>query len=323
MKKYSIVLKITLLFFIFILFYILSPIIFKSVYAVCDPARMNGCGAGDCAFNQAQTSCKDGYSVCSYAPRCDTGGGGTCGGKCSGSYTEDEIWCESAGTCSPYEEIGKCPTGESKCRRRGVTKSCDGLGQQDCQSKGCTWTAGNVCATACTKTCGGGTCNNVCGQPISCNTQVCPTNTPIPTNTPAASPTSPALTSTPTAGPSPTPTPTPNPACLCKADNSCDATCVFDKYSDITYTDPIKCNLSAGLFATAPASLQTNNWCKMTLRTKGDADGNAVVDNLDYFYYVGAVNGSKIPPTVNPDFNGDGEVGISDRAIIIKSIPNQ
>jgi hypothetical protein len=41
---------------------------------------------------------------------------------------------------------------------------------------------------------------------------------------------------------------------------------------------------------------------------------------MDYFYYVGAVNGGRIPPSVNPDFNGDGEVGTSDRVIIIRSL---
>ena len=40
----------------------------------------------------------------------------------------------------------------------------------------------------------------------------------------------------------------------------------------------------------------------------------------DYLYYVAAVNGGKIPATVNPDSNGDGEVGSSDRAIIIKTL---
>ncbi|PIV09095.1 hypothetical protein COS31_02000 [Candidatus Roizmanbacteria bacterium CG02_land_8_20_14_3_00_36_15] len=56
------------------------------------------------------------------------------------------------------------------------------------------------------------------------------------------------------------------------------------------------------------------------LHSKGDADGNGIINTTDYFYYVAAVMGGKIPATVNPDFNDDGEVGASDRAIIIETL---
>jgi hypothetical protein len=41
---------------------------------------------------------------------------------------------------------------------------------------------------------------------------------------------------------------------------------------------------------------------------------------IDYYYLVLALNGGKIPPSVNLDFNGDGQIGLSDRAIIVKTL---
>ncbi|QQG44314.1 MAG: beta-galactosidase [Candidatus Roizmanbacteria bacterium] len=55
---------------------------------------------------------------------------------------------------------------------------------------------------------------------------------------------------------------------------------------------------------------------------QGDADGNGVVNSVDYFYYVASVNGGHVPSSVNLDFNEDGEVGLFDRAIIISHISN-
>ena len=55
-------------------------------------------------------------------------------------------------------------------------------------------------------------------------------------------------------------------------------------------------------------------------KSQGDANCDGQVDSIDYFYYVAAVNGGQIPTNVNPDFNGDGEVGLSDRTIITKSL---
>ena len=56
------------------------------------------------------------------------------------------------------------------------------------------------------------------------------------------------------------------------------------------------------------------------MRTKGDADGNGTINNMDYFYYISAVVGGKIPVTVNPDFDGDGAVSNLDREIVIKTL---
>lgn len=133
-----------------------------------------------------------------------------------------------------------------------------------------------------------------------------------PTNTPA-----PSATVSPTP---PGPTPTVNPNCVC-ASNVCSASCIFNKFPNpITYTSPIKCNLALALFPTAPTGANKTDWCRRNLKTKGDTDGSSVINNTDYFYYVAAVNGGKIPVIANPDFNGDGEVGLSDRVIIIKSL---
>lgn len=145
------------------------------------------------------------------------------------------------------------------------------------------------------------------------NFVACPTATKTPT------PTGPTKTPTPTKKP----TPTVNPLCVCNAQNVCTTQCYFSKYTGITYTTPPKCNLtsSSTLYPSTPSAANKTDWCRRSYKTKGDADGNDIINKMDYFYYVAAVNGGKIPVTVNPDFNGDGEVGVADRAIIIKS-PN-
>jgi hypothetical protein len=63
-----------------------------------------------------------------------------------------------------------------------------------------------------------------------------------------------------------------------------------------------------------------NNYCTRYYRTTGDADGNNAVDNLDYFYYVRFVNGGQVPDEINPDFNGDGVVSVSDRKIVVRTL---
>jgi hypothetical protein len=132
-----------------------------------------------------------------------------------------------------------------------------------------------------------------------------------------------SYTSSPTITPTVTVSPpvSPVPGCLCNTDDTCATVCTFDKFATpITYTDPIKCSLSSSFFANSPSTENKTSWCQKTLRTKGDTDGNGTINNTDYFYYVAAVNGGKIPVTANPDFNGDGEVGASDRMIIVKSL---
>jgi hypothetical protein len=118
-------------------------------------------------------------------------------------------------------------------------------------------------------------------------------------------------------------TPTPDYQCVCQNDNTCHFSCPFDIYPEVAYADPIRCSLSSSLFPTLPTQDNKISWCRSTERTKGDADDNQKINNTDYYYYVSAVNGGKIPTSVNPDFNGDGEVGVADREIVVKTLNTQ
>lgn len=145
-------------------------------------------------------------------------------------------------------------------------------------------------------------------------------STPTLTLTPSAT-----LTPSPTATPTSTPSPTltQSPACVCNTDNTCDSSCVYETApcpeGATCPTPQLKCSRESGLGPT-PGSEAKNGYCKSTKRTIGDADGNGTVDTVDYLYYVRAVNGGQIPETVNPDFNGDGYVSASDRAIVIATL---
>lgn len=108
--------------------------------------------------------------------------------------------------------------------------------------------------------------------------------------------------------------------CGCNV-NSCTTNCQFTKLpisSTISYSEPIKCSLNANLSNTVPNQTDKNSWCNRIKRTLGDANGATnggdvpVVDAIDYTYYLRAVIGGKIPPNVNPDFNGDGAVGVTE-----------
>lgn len=117
------------------------------------------------------------------------------------------------------------------------------------------------------------------------------------------------------------PTPTPNSSCTCSTAGVCANTCFFDKFTkDITYSNSIKCNLGNDLFRSPPTAIDKTNWCQAYYRTKGDANGDGRANFIDYFYYVGARYGAKLPPTVNVDFNGDGFISSEDRKILIKSL---
>lgn len=130
----------------------------------------------------------------------------------------------------------------------------------------------------------------------------------------------PTLTGGMTGTPTPTPTTNPNCRCITSLNNCSPTACNFNKFSDLTYTYPIKCNLASSLFASLPTATNKNDWCKAKNKTRGDADLNGIINLKDYFYYVAAKSGAKIPPTVNPDFNGDNAIDNKDGVIIIKSL---
>ncbi len=119
------------------------------------------------------------------------------------------------------------------------------------------------------------------------------------------------------------PTPTPNPNCKC-ASNVCNTTyCKFDKHTTtsttITYAGSQGCGIN-GIFQSTPTADHKNAWCKRYFITKGDANGDGKATFIDYFYYLAARVGGKVPPTVNPDFNGNNLIDDIDKEIIIKSL---
>lgn len=127
-----------------------------------------------------------------------------------------------------------------------------------------------------------------------------------------------------TGTPTPTetvPAPTDNLNCKCNALENCKTACTFKKFSDVTtYSDPIKCGLADIVFQTAPTADNKTSWCRAEKRTKGDANLDNNVTVLDYYYFVLANSGAKIPASINPDFNGDNVVDTKDRDIIVKSL---
>jgi len=121
------------------------------------------------------------------------------------------------------------------------------------------------------------------------------------------------------------PTPTSNPLCKCST-NVCNATyCKFDQFPTPTGTGPAftypaakSCGYSN--FQSVPTADQKDAWCRSYYRTKGDANGDGKATLIDYFYYVAARSGAKVPPNIIPDFNGDNFISDIDRNIIIKSL---
>jgi hypothetical protein len=114
------------------------------------------------------------------------------------------------------------------------------------------------------------------------------------------------------------PTLTPILGCNCAAD-LCASVCAFEKITDpsITYATTFKC---APAFSNADTSWK-NSFCQRQMRGKGDADGNGAINLVDYDYYRRAVLiDSGIPPQVNSDHNGDGEVGTTDGMIVLKTL---
>lgn len=136
-----------------------------------------------------------------------------------------------------------------------------------------------------------------------------------------------------TATPTPTPTGTTGvpqqPAgCACGTADLCNGSCTnFQKLSDPAlaygYTPAFHCSMPAAYYTSAPEASDKDNNCKRALRGKGASGAEALTSSKigidDYMYYVQVVNGGKVPPGINVDFNGDGDVSPKDRAIIWKT----
>lgn len=56
---------------------------------------------------------------------------------------------------------------------------------------------------------------------------------------------------------------------------------------------------------------------------QGDVNEDEKVDLTDYFYLISALSHGRIPPSVNPDVNGDGTVNQEDRTIIVNILKGE
>ena len=160
---------------------------------------------------------------------------------------------------------------------------------------------------------------------LACPEYVCLTSTPVPTKTVAITPTpsigvsKPIATSSPVISSSIFVTTSPvNTICGCESDNFCSTSCSF---SGRAASDRASCDRDIGYGPIFDSDKKS--YCLRSFRTEGDADGDGQITPLDYFYYRQAVDGGKLPPGVNPDFNGDAVVSYSDRVIVIATLSAQ
>jgi hypothetical protein len=65
------------------------------------------------------------------------------------------------------------------------------------------------------------------------------------------------------------------------------------------------------------ATIQQSLVCVGSSTVMGDANGDGLVNFLDYFYYVSSRFGGGVPSNVKVDFNKDGVVNNKDRQILI------
>lgn len=109
--------------------------------------------------------------------------------------------------------------------------------------------------------------------------------------------------------------------CVCQSDNNCHSSCAVyqpeNRLTGVTYTSPYKCTLNlTNQWSTDPTAANKNSFCTRSLRAKGDADGTGGVDELiDFGYWFRGAILAKLPPGINPDFDGDGVIGNTDLAI--------
>lgn len=245
---------------------------------------------------------------------------GTCTQQCAQPTAKKMHFCNTVSkscveTTTPYSDKPACQANLAQFLSGQTTGTCYDTAT-DCQTA-CTANATPAPVTTCkTDFCGTTpevgclvTCCTKSPGQTRCVTKVGPTPTPDPNAPPEAD--NPADENQENL-------PTPD-NCACE-NETCSATCKFDALPDVIYSPEMKCELDTILYTIPVSGENKNKWCTSSKKTLGDADGNGTVNNTDYLYYVSAVNGGKIPPAINPDFNGDGEIGFADRSIIIKSL---
>ncbi len=129
-------------------------------------------------------------SGCSIEGQCGScgGSGPGCTGKCGGiamgkidngaTYGVDSCnypcsW-QAKTTC--YCPANLCTASSNGYQTPSTQASCENTWGTDQYGNGwqhCTWFPAGTCTTGCSKTCGGGTCTDVCGNAYTCNTQPC------------------------------------------------------------------------------------------------------------------------------------------------------
>ncbi len=106
--------------------------------------------------------------------------------------------------------------------------------------------------------------------------------------------------------------PTPDPLCVCGTDDICNtAHCTFEGSS----STQIKCSRETSVAGPTPGADHKKSYCQRPRRTKGDANGDYVVDQNDYAIYLRAMLGVSIAASDNPDFDGNGMVSPADLTI--------
>ncbi len=104
--------------------------------------------------------------------------------------------------------------------------------------------------------------------------------------------------------------------CICSTGDICDNTCTFENKP----ATPIKCVREIAVVGPTPGVDDKKAYCQRPRRTKGDANGDGLIDQNDYAIYLRASLSAPIASNDNPDFNGDGMVTPADLLILKNSI---
>ncbi len=294
------------------------------------------------SFGNCRSQCANTPTQPAPSPTPQPTGGATtypCTSKCSSNYDYTKASSYTSTTANCVNPVAGSVTYscDCSCGANSALHQTYGSCSQQCSTGG---TPSPTPVTICeTELCGSTGCMVRCctttrvgtSSTTNCVSKIGPTPSPtpvislVPSLTPRVTITSgpsPTGTLNGTVSGTPVPSVTSATSCSCVAD-SCSSTCVFDVFSDIAYSQPLKCTLPSTVHFSSPDAPLKNQSCTAAKRTKGDADGNGTINMLDYMYFISASFGGKVPPAVNPDFSGDGVVGAADRTIIIKSLPTQ